>query len=140
MLNQDNKPANQATCYNNSSVFLYKLGGRTMEVKTTQFKHCDVVKVIGRVDSSTSPKLAEELFRINDSGRYKIVMDFADVEFISSAGLRVLIATLKTCKRYNRGDLILAALPENIKSVFELAGFTAIFKIHDDVLSAVGSI
>lgn len=111
-----------------------------MEVKTTQYKHCDVVKVIGRIDSSTSPKLAEEFFRINDAGRYKIVMDFADVEFISSAGLRVLIATLKTCKRYNRGDLILAALPENIKAVFELAGFTAIFKIHDDVLSAVGSI
>ncbi|HNR01310.1 MAG TPA: STAS domain-containing protein [Anaerolineaceae bacterium] len=110
-----------------------------MEIKTTQFKHCDVVKVTGRVDSATSPRLAEEFAKINDDGRYKIVMDFSDLEFISSAGLRVLISTLKNCRRYNRGDLVLAGMPENIHSVFDLAGFTSIFKIYDDVLSAVGS-
>lgn len=110
-----------------------------MEIKTTQFKHCDVVKVTGRVDSATSPRLAEEFAKINDDGRYKIVMDFSDLEFISSAGLRVLISTLKNCRRYNRGDLVLAGMPENIHSVFDLAGFTSIFKIYNDVLSAVGS-
>jgi len=110
-----------------------------MEISTSQYKHCDVVKVTGRVDSATAPQLAEAITRINDQGRYKLVMDFTDVSFISSAGLRVLIATLKNCRRYNRGDLVLASMPENIHSVFDLAGFTAIFKIHDDVLSAVGS-
>lgn len=110
-----------------------------MEISSSQFKHCDVVKVTGRLDSATSPKLAEVFARINDSGRFKIVLDFTELDFISSAGLRVLIATLKNCKRYNRGDLVLAGLPENILSVFDLAGFTSIFKIHKDVLSAVGS-
>lgn len=110
-----------------------------MEITSTQFKHCDVVKVTGRLDSATSPKLSEELFRINDAGRYKIVMDFHELDFISSAGLRVLIATLKNCKRYNRGDVILAGLPPHIHSVFDLAGFTAIFKIYKDVLTAVGT-
>ena len=110
-----------------------------MEIKTSQFKHCDVVKVTGRIDSSTSPKLAEALAQLHDAGHYKIVMDFTDVEFISSAGLRVLISTLKTCRRYNRGDLHLAGLPENIYSVFDLAGFNSIFKICDDVVTAVGS-
>ena len=111
-----------------------------MEIISSRFKHCDVVKVTSRVDSSTAPKLAEELARINEDGRYKIVMDFSQLEFISSAGLRVLISTLKNCKRYNRGDVLLAGLPANILSVFDLAGFTSIFKIHNDVLSAVGSI
>lgn len=110
-----------------------------MELSTSQFRHCDVVKVSGRVDSATSPKLAEELFHINDRGRFKIVMDFTELEFISSAGLRVLISTLKNCKRYNRGDLVLAGLPSHILSVFDLAGFTSIFKIYNDVVTAVGS-
>ncbi len=110
-----------------------------MEISTSQFKHCDVIKVTGRIDSATSPQLAEAINRINDQGRYKLVIDFTDVNFISSAGLRVLIATLKNCRRYNRGDLLLAGMQENIHSVFDLAGFTSIFKIHDDVLSAVGS-
>mgnify|MGYP000946557765 CR=1 FL=1 len=110
-----------------------------MEINTSQYKHCDVIKVTGRIDSATSPQLAEAIAKINDQGRYKIVIDFSDVSFISSAGLRVLIATLKNCRRYNRGDLLLSSLPENIHSVFDLAGFTSIFKIHDDVLSAVGS-
>jgi len=112
---------------------------RKMEIKTTHFKHCEVVKVTGRVDSATSPRLAEEFAKINDGGRFKIVVDCTGVEFISSAGLRVLISTLKNCRRYNRGDLVLAGMPENIHSVFDLAGFTSIFKIYDDVVSAVGS-
>ncbi len=110
-----------------------------MEINTSQYKHCDVVKVTGRVDSATSPQLAEELARINDAGRFKIVVDFTGLDFISSAGLRVLISALKNCRRYNRGDLVLAGMPENIRSVFDLAGFTSIFKIYDDVLTAVGS-
>jgi anti-sigma B factor antagonist len=111
-----------------------------MEITSTRFKHCDVVKVAGRVDSSTAPQLADELNRVTGEGRYKIVLDFTQLDFISSAGLRVLISTLKNCKRYNRGDVLLAGLPANILSVFDLAGFTSIFKIHPDVLSAVGSI
>lgn len=110
-----------------------------MEITSTQYKHCDVVKASGRVDSATSPQLAEAIARINDTGRFKIVMDLTDLDFISSAGLRVLIAALKNSRRYNRGDLVLAGLPENIHSVFDLAGFTSIFKIYDDVITAVGS-
>lgn len=110
-----------------------------MEISTNQYKHCDVVKVTGRLDSFTSPKLAEELTKINEQNRYKVVLDFTDLEFISSAGLRVLIANLKNCKRYNRGELVVAGLSPAIQSVFELAGFHRIFKIFPDVITAVGS-
>lgn len=110
-----------------------------MEIVSSQYKHCDVVKVSGRLDSSTAPTLVEALNKITTENRFKIVMDFSGLTFISSAGLRVLISTLKNCKRYNRGDLVLAGLSSNILSVFDLAGFTAIFKIFPDVLAAVGS-
>ncbi|HBF40753.1 MAG TPA: anti-sigma factor antagonist [Anaerolineaceae bacterium] len=109
-----------------------------MEIENTQFKHCDLIKVTGRVDSSTAPRLAEAINNILDAGRFKIVLDLTKLEFISSAGLRVLISTQKTCKRYNRGEVVIAGMPEYIKSVFDLAGFTPLFRLFDDSISAVG--
>ena len=110
-----------------------------MQTTTTQFKHCSLVKVQGRVDSATAPQLAESLKTIMDNGHYKIVLDYSQLEFISSAGLRVMINTQKACKRYNRGEVVLAALPNNIHAALDLAGFTSIFEIFDDALIAVGS-
>ncbi|NTV36237.1 MAG: STAS domain-containing protein [Anaerolineaceae bacterium] len=109
-----------------------------MEIVTTQYKRCDLVKTIGRIDSSSAPKFADALNSITDDNRFRIVIDMSELEFLSSAGLRVLIATQKICKRYNRGEVILAALPKNIFAALELTGFTDLFKIFDDDLSAVG--
>jgi anti-sigma B factor antagonist len=111
-----------------------------MEITNTSYKHCDLVKVSGRIDSATAPQLAKALDEVTESGKYKIVLDLADVDFMSSAGLRVLIATQKTCKRYNRGEVVLAAVPKRIYDALELAGFVPLFKFHDNVLDAVGSI
>lgn len=110
-----------------------------MEIKTTQFKHCDLIQVKGRLDSSSAPKLSEALQAITDEGRFKIVLDLSGLDFISSAGLRVLINNQKTCKRYNRGEVILAAIPAPIFASLDLAGFTTLFKSFDDVLLAVGN-
>jgi anti-sigma B factor antagonist len=109
-----------------------------MEIITSSYRHCDMVKIKGRVDSSTSPTLLEALNGIMEAGRYKIILDLSGIDFISSAGLRVLIATQKNCKRYNRGEVVLAAIPSNIHSALDLAGFVPLFKIFDDGLSAVG--
>jgi anti-sigma B factor antagonist len=111
-----------------------------MEISNTQFKHCDLVSVKGRVDSATAPQLSDALDAITKTaGRYRIIVDLSGVDFISSAGLRVLIATQKECRRYNRGEVFLAAVPPKVQSALELAGFDALFKIHKDVLAAVGS-
>ena len=110
-----------------------------MEITTTPFKHCDLVKATGRVDSSTAPRLDEQIAAILDDGRYKIVFDMTDVEYMSSAGLRVLVNTQKTCKRYNRGELVLAVVSERIYEALELVGFVRLFKFYDNVLDAVGS-
>ncbi len=110
-----------------------------METSTAHYKHCDLVTVTGRIDSSTAPKFSEALAKITNDGHYKIAIDLSGVQFLSSAGLRVLIATQKLCKRYNRGEVVLAAVPANIQSVFDLAGFTSIFGIYKDVPSAVGN-
>jgi anti-sigma B factor antagonist len=110
-----------------------------MEISHTAFKHSDLLKVTGRIDSSTAPQLAEAINQILDSGRYRVVIDMSGVSFISSAGLRVLISAQKTCRRYNRGEIVLADVPENIMAAFELAGFTPLFKIFRETLEAVGN-
>jgi len=110
-----------------------------MEITTTQYKHCDMFKSKVRVDSYTAPQLAEAFNKITDSGRYKLAFDMSELDFLSSAGLRVLINTQKTCKRYNRGELVLVKIPENIYAALDLAGFIPLFNIYDDVLAAVGS-
>lgn len=110
-----------------------------MEITTTPFKHCVLVKVSGRVDSATAPKLAETMNTVQGSGKYKIVLDMNDVEFISSSGLWVLVNAQKTSKRYNRGEVVLACVPQRINAALDLAGFIPFFKLYDDVTVAVGS-
>ena len=110
-----------------------------MKISNTHYKHCDLLKVEGRVDSSTASQLDQELKKIMDDGRFKIVIEMSGLEFMSSAGLRVLINAQKTCKRYNRGELLLAAPQENVYSALDLAGFTTLFRIFDDVVNAVGN-
>jgi anti-sigma B factor antagonist len=110
-----------------------------MDVTTTQYKRCDVIKMSGRVDSNTAPKLAEGLSALTEAGRYKIVFDMSDVNFMSSKGWWVLIDTQKTCKRYKRGELVLANVDPSIRQSLDLVGMGSYFQIFDDVTSAVGS-
>jgi anti-sigma B factor antagonist len=110
-----------------------------MEITTKQLKRVDVVKVSGRVDSSTAPELEEALKAILAADRYRICMDLSGLEYISSGGIKVLISTLKTCKRWNRGDLRLAGMSPYIAEVFDLAGLTSLFTIFPDTVEAVGS-
>jgi len=110
-----------------------------METTHKEFKHCDVVAVKGRVDSSTAPKFSAALEKITDNGRFKIVVDMTGLEYMSSAGFRALLSAQRNCKRYNRGEVVLCSVPHQIKEALELAGFTELFKTFDDDLAAVGN-
>jgi len=109
-----------------------------MEITTKKFKSCDMVVVKGRVDSSTAPQLTEALEGITGDGRFKIVLDMSALEYMSSAGFRALLSGQRVCKRYNRGEIVLAVVPERVKEALELAGFTELFKTFDDAVEAVG--
>jgi anti-sigma B factor antagonist len=114
------------------------LGGCLMEITVQEFKHCDMIAVNGRVDSSTAPQLAQALEAANDGGKYKLVIDMENLEYMSSAGFRALLAAQRNSKKYNRGEVVLACVPVRIREALELAGFTELFKTFDDNLAAVG--
>jgi anti-sigma B factor antagonist len=110
-----------------------------MEITTKEFKHCRMLSVKGRVDSATAPQFSQSLEAVTDGGMYKLVVDMGGLEYMSSAGFRALLAAQRNCKRYNRGEVVLAAVPARIREALELAGFTELFKTFGDPLEAVGN-
>ena len=110
-----------------------------MEYQITELKRCTLLEVSGRVDSSTAPKLSQAFDEIIESGNYRIVFDMNKMDFISSAGLWVMVNAQKKCKRFNRGEVVIAAPPERIVHALDLAGFIPFFKVFEDSTSAVGS-
>ena len=110
-----------------------------MEVIAKELKRCDVVTASGRIDSQTAPQLEQLFQELNESDRYNIVFDMDQVDFVSSAGLRVMIAIQKACKKWNRGELVLANVPTRIYETLDLAGFVPLFRMYDDLVEAVGS-
>lgn len=110
-----------------------------MNITTTEFKRCILVKADGRIDGANAPELRSVMRELTDKGKYNIVFDMSDINFMSSAGWWVLIDTQKTCQQFNRGELVLACVAKNIKDSLSLVGMLSFFKIFDDVTSAVGS-
>jgi anti-sigma B factor antagonist len=111
-----------------------------MEITTKEFKHCHLLAVEGRVDSATAPQFGEKLEAVIEGGVFKMVIDMSKLEYMSSAGFRALLAAQRQCKRYNRGEILLAAVPDRIREALELAGFTELFKLYPDPLEAVGNL
>jgi anti-sigma B factor antagonist len=109
------------------------------KIITKQYKRVDLVEIDGRIDSSTAPQLEQALSNIIKEGRYRIVVDMSETDFMSSAGLRALLSALKQVRRFNRGDVRLANLPDKIKKAFDLAGLLEVFKVFDNSVDAVGS-
>lgn len=110
-----------------------------MEIKTTSLKRCMLLEVDGRIDSSTAPQLADTFDEITEGGEFHIVFDMSKVEFISSAGLWVMVTAQKKCKRFNRGELYLASVPKRIYDALDLAGFIPYYRVFDTATEAVGS-
>lgn len=110
-----------------------------MNIEKTELKRCVLFKLQGRIDSATAPELQKEINEATEEGNYKLVLDFSDVDFISSAGLWVLVNAQKKCKRFNRGEVVLAEVSERVHDALDLAGFIPYFKFFEDSTTAVGS-
>jgi len=97
-----------------------------------------VVRITGSVDGTTADQLNRAFAEQLTAGRRRLVAGLEAVEYTSSAGLRVLLATVKEA-RSGGGDLRLAAPRKEVLKVLELSGFTGILKVYPDLESAVTS-
>lgn len=108
-----------------------------MNISAVEYPNCDVISASGRVDSFTAPRLAEAFQNVIDKGRFKIIFDMETIDYISSAGLRVMIDVQKNCKSSNEGELKLVSVPKRVSETLELAGFMPLFRVYNNTDLAV---
>ena len=97
-----------------------------MEIEKTQEGSELTMRVTGRINMTTSPQLESELIPSLD-GIDKLIIDFSGLEYISSAGLRVLLSARK---KIGNGEGIIRGADEVITSVFEATGFSTLFTME----------
>ena len=87
-----------------------------------------IVRVAGRMDTTTAPAVEAELK--NSIGDIeKLVLDFSELEYISSAGLRVILSTQKTMNKQG-GEMVIRNVNETISEIFDVTGFSDILTIE----------
>ena len=90
-----------------------------------------VVRLGGRLDAATAPVIEKQVVTQIEEGRTQILLDFADVHYLSSAGMRLLLSAAKKLKAAN-GTFVLCSLSDMILDVIRMAGFDSILNIQAD--------
>jgi anti-anti-sigma factor len=109
-----------------------------MLCETCQKGDTVVCTVKGRLDSLTAPDLEKECTAWMEAGTRLLVFDLSELEYISSAGLRVFIATAKKLKA-RQGELRFCNAHAIVKEVFVIAGLPSMFTLYDSLDAALGA-
>lgn len=99
-----------------------------MEITQTKQGEVLILALTGRLDAQTSKTLEDQLIPLIEGGEKRVLVDFAPLDYISSAGLRVLLLAARKLTQSN-GRIALCALRPTIKTVFDIAGFSTVFPI-----------
>ena len=107
-----------------------------MEITQATRDGTTVLSISGRIDTVTAPVLEQAINREIESGHRKVLLNFSAVSYISSGGLRVLLATAKKLKV--PGDRFgICCLSAEVLKILKLAGFTSIFSIYPSEAEAL---
>ncbi len=99
-----------------------------MQLTQTQIDDYKVIEFSGNLDTATSPEVEKTINECIENGDLKFIFNFEDTKYMSSAGLRVLLATAKKLK--NRGELRITNLNTVIEEVFDISGFSSILNVY----------
>ena len=109
----------------------------SLEIKTSDLGAIKLMLLNGRLDTETSADFELAAYDAHQAGSRAFVVDLSQITYVSSAGLRVLLALAK--KLEGSGELKLCGIKGVVKEVFEKSGFARLFSIHADVQAATGS-
>ena len=110
-----------------------------MEFAQEQAGEVAIVKLAGRLDSSAAQPAEENFTRVLGNGAPHLAIDMSQLEYISSAGLRVLLVVAKKVQQA-KGKMVLFGLVPHVREVFSVSGFDKIFAIQPDAAAAVASV
>jgi anti-anti-sigma factor len=95
-----------------------------------------IIRLNGRIDASSAKELEQHCTQVIETGERHLVFDFTNIDYISSAGLRVVLLVAKQLNAAG-GSLKLCAMKEIILNVFEISGFSKLFNIFPTVDDAL---
>ncbi len=107
-----------------------------MDILEREAGEVDVISLSGRLDAYSASDVETIVNSMIDVAQVRLVVSLAQLEYMSSSGLRVLLAGLKKA-RAKQGDIKLACLKPYIQEVFDIAGFTRLFSIFDTEEAAI---
>ena len=110
-----------------------------MEIQIRESGAACVVVVAGKLDTLSAGDYEKAMNQLIAQGKTRFVVDFSELSYISSAGLRVLLATAKKLKPLG-GLAVFANLQGNVQEVFEMTGFSTILGLHDSVDAALAAL
>ncbi len=110
-----------------------------MNVQTQRRGDIDVVTPVGRIDSATAATFERAVNEVFAAGSQRMLLDFSQIEYVSSAGLRYTLLAGKRMKTVPGGKLVLYGLATQVREIFEISGFTAIFTICADLDAALAA-
>ncbi len=117
-------------------ILINDIQGGILEIRQEKSAGKVIIHLSGRLDSNTSSQLEKVTLSLIESGEKLLIIDFQELEYLSSAGLRVLLITLKKITK-QKGELIICNLREFIYEVFKISGFTSIFNIAESLEAAL---
>jgi len=109
-----------------------------MEIVSKEYKRVVALTVKGRIDSANAAQFEEQISQLTQAGKNNLVLDLSAVQFISSAGLRVLVTARKAVKSAG-GDIRLARPSEQVVETLKIAGLDVLFEQFPDRESAIAS-
>ena len=109
-----------------------------MKLEVRESEDVRVLVFEGNLDTNTSPEAESAINELIDNGSNKLLVNFENLNFISSAGLRVLLATAKKL-RGTGGDLRICGLNPTVQEVFDISGFGSILNVSNTESEALSS-
>lgn len=107
-----------------------------MEIKVEAFGEATVLVPVARVDSSTAKEFEARVLQVVNTGVARVIVDFSELDYISSAGLRVVLVGAKMTRAPRK--FVLCGMKPHIREVFDVSGFAKILSIHADREAAAG--
>jgi anti-sigma B factor antagonist len=108
-----------------------------MQISTRTSNDIHIVAIAGNLDSTTSPEAQKALDSVLAEAK-AVALDFSELDYISSAGLRVLLGAAKKL-RASGGTLRIFGLNQSVREVFEISGFSSILAVYPSEAEALGA-
>lgn len=102
--------------------------GVGLRIALEEIEHRVILRIDGRLDAPSAPILERKISSLMEEGHCHLILDFSSVDYLSSAGMRVLLSATKKL-RAKKGELILFSVADDVGEIIKMAGFDKILHI-----------